>query len=42
MIFTTNGTVSKLNLRNLHRLLVKHMLEAADNQNICLLPTFDN
>lgn len=36
---TTQSSSSKLNLGNLHRLLFQHMLEAAEDQTIRLLPT---
>jgi len=39
---TTQSSSSKLNLGNLHRLLFQHMLEAAEDQTIRLLPTQEN
>jgi hypothetical protein len=39
---TAAGATNKLNIGNLHRLLFKHMLDAADDQSIRLLPTQEN
>jgi hypothetical protein len=39
---TAAGAASKLNIDNLHQLLFKHMLEAAEDQTIRLLPTQEN
>ena len=39
---TAAGAMSKLNIGNLHRLVFKHMLEAAEDQSIRLLPTQEN
>jgi hypothetical protein len=39
---TAAGANSKLNVGNLHRLLFQHMLEAAEDQTIRLLPTQEN
>ena len=39
---TASGTSSKLNIGNLHRLLFLHVLEAAEDQTIHLLPTQEN
>jgi hypothetical protein len=39
---TAASATNKLNIGNLHRLLFKHMLEAADGNSIRLLPTQEN